>query len=323
LAKIHKEYCDVSTKLQKYSDNPYRNILQDEYDEGPPPMDFNTFLEVIHIIRIYGNNRTKILRSAGIDLWTLTNILKILYKYNIELARYESPLIETPEKAQSIFNNILANIKIPKPDQSFHQSPCVPADTINRVRRIISSVPLSGRKILCLGDDDFVSVALAKFSNADVYTLDIDGRIIDTIDKIKSNENLDINIIQHDLREPLPSNLINKFDCVSCDPPQSLKGEIYFLKNAHLSLKNESSLRTYVSITPHWMGFQDLQKLQQEIIVMGYCEIEHYKCEMDFTAFTKSNNTKSLNSTHSLISQILEGSLLMSCDLYVLKTIAY
>jgi predicted methyltransferase len=108
---------------------------------------------------------------------------------------------------------------------------------------------LAGRRILFLGDDDLVSVALARFvrrfgSSATVEhatVVDVDERLLAFVEEELAEAPFPVECVQHDLREPLPASLACAFDTVVTDPPYTPAGASLFLSRAVESLRGEGS----------------------------------------------------------------------------------
>lgn len=93
--------------------------------------------------------------------------------------------------------------------RGFAQHQALP-ETIARRAALAGSEP---KNVLVLGDDDFVSVALARLGHR-VTVLEIDTAITDHIRRSAP----DVEVIVHDLREPLPARLVQAFDAFFADP---------------------------------------------------------------------------------------------------------
>ena len=100
---------------------------------------------------------------------------------------------------------------------------------------------LEGRKILFLGDDDATSLIVGLLDLVeDITVIDIDSNVIDfLLQKANDLSIKNYNVVSHDLRDPLPSNLLNKFDLVITDPPYTNEGLRLFLKRAQQALRTE------------------------------------------------------------------------------------
>ncbi len=88
-------------------------------------------------------------------------------------------------------------------------------ETALRRALMIGDSPL---RVLCLGDDDFVSIALASLGH-EVTAIDVDPYLLNILRTMRDRFNLSIEIIQYDFRDPVPDKLRNQpFDVLMCDP---------------------------------------------------------------------------------------------------------
>ena len=129
----------------------------------------------------------------------------------------------------------------PDADFSLDQSHATPDTVINRMLYLLKKGDLEGRKILFLGDDDATSIIIGSLGLVEELTvIDIDPHVIDFLSgkaNILSIKNF--SVVSHDLRDPLPSNLINKYDLVITDPPYTNEGLRLFLKRAQQALRTK------------------------------------------------------------------------------------
>lgn len=94
-------------------------------------------------------------------------------------------------------------------------------ETVARRLELMAAIDdLSDKKVLFLGDDDLISVCLAKYLVVKkIVVVDIDKRILDFLNMIARNENLAVDFYYHDLIRPLPKKEFCDFDVVFFDPP--------------------------------------------------------------------------------------------------------
>ena len=113
----------------------------------------------------------------------------------------------------------------------YSQLPCSRATLGRRVALARENCRPGGR-ILVLGDDDLLSVELARAGFRDICVVDIDRRVIGEIDAIAKRENLRITARVHDLRDPPPPELAGEVDLVCVDPMCTLAGVRIFVEAA-------------------------------------------------------------------------------------------
>jgi hypothetical protein len=72
------------------------------------------------------------------------------------------------------------------------------------------------RRVLCFGDDDLVSLALAALGH-EVTVLDVDPQLLELIDGCAKARGLGVRTRRYDARDPVPVEL-GRFDCFVSDP---------------------------------------------------------------------------------------------------------
>ncbi|MEM1586599.1 MAG: bis-aminopropyl spermidine synthase family protein [Candidatus Bathyarchaeia archaeon] len=118
----------------------------------------------------------------------------------------------------------------PQPDANFFQGYMRERDVIFRAALMHYYNDLTDKSIILIGDDDLLSVALALTGlPSRILVLDIDMRLGEYLDKICGKHGLNIKFQQYDVSDPLPKNLIGKFDVFSSEPLETLSGLKAFL----------------------------------------------------------------------------------------------
>jgi predicted methyltransferase len=134
----------------------------------------------------------------------------------------------------------------PQVDVTVDQSKCTVETSIKRAVLCLQYHSLIGKEILCVGDDDLVSVSLGflirklftdiKMSNTRIHIVDIDKRFLEYIESVSKRENLPIECHYADLKQPLSEELCGRFNCFFTDPPYTLEGMSLFLSRGVSSL---------------------------------------------------------------------------------------
>ncbi len=119
---------------------------------------------------------------------------------------------------------------------ALHQLPCTPATTVKRAELIRGYVRAESR-ILCLGDDDFVSVALAWFLPNEITVFDLDPEILRLIEAVAAEHRFHIICRRVDLRRPLPEGVQGTYDIVVTDPIYTVPEMLLFLSAAETCLR--------------------------------------------------------------------------------------
>jgi predicted methyltransferase len=120
------------------------------------------------------------------------------------------------------------------------QTHCTVATKISRVLRMHAARALAGQRILLLGDDDLIAVAIARFAAwagspamiRGLTVVDADPDILDWIGQQAADTGVSIRLVRHDLREPLPAALLASCDVAATDPPYTVTGAELFLSRA-------------------------------------------------------------------------------------------
>ncbi len=125
----------------------------------------------------------------------------------------------------------------PATDVTLDQAPCTAETAIRRAALLYQNGALEGRRVLLIGDDDSVSVACALLGKLlakrplarRIVVLDIDPKRLAFIRECASQHGVEIETLEHDLRQPLPAELSGTFDTFITDPPYTLEGAKLFL----------------------------------------------------------------------------------------------
>ncbi len=127
----------------------------------------------------------------------------------------------------------------PKPTLEYFQGYMRNYDVVSRVVLMNYYGDVTNKKILLVGDDDLLSIALSLTGlPSRVVVLDIDKRIGKFINKIKKKYKLKIEFANYNVSEPLPKKFLKKFDVFSSEPLETFSGLRAFLLRGILSLKS-------------------------------------------------------------------------------------
>ncbi len=126
------------------------------------------------------------------------------------------------------------------------QCPTLPETTLRRALLVGDAVQVGPQHILCVGDDDLVSVALAALGHR-VTVYDIDDYLLSLLREVSRDLGLDIDAVDRDLRDPLkPSR--ERFDLFITDPMSNRDCFEIFLSRAFALVKPEG--RGFVAVYP-------------------------------------------------------------------------
>ena len=120
------------------------------------------------------------------------------------------------------------------------QTHCTVATKVARVLRLHEANALAGQRIMLLGDDDLISVAIAEFAAwlgspgliRRLAVVDTDPDVLTWIRDRTAGTGVAVELIEHDLRQSLPPELRAGFDVVLTDPPYTVAGADLFLSRA-------------------------------------------------------------------------------------------
>jgi hypothetical protein len=159
---------------------------------------------------------------------------------------------------------------VPPPLAALDHVQATPETVARRAEWLNEHYELAGRTLLCLGDHDLTSLAVAAV-NPDVAVLvvDLDDRVLAHIDTRARERGLDIRCLHADLRFGLPPAVMESSDLVFSDPPYTPEGMALFAGRGIEALRDTATGRLLLAY-----GFSDRtpalgQKVQQELLGIG------------------------------------------------------
>ena len=120
------------------------------------------------------------------------------------------------------------------------QCHCTVDTKLRRLLAVHEAGALVGRRVLLLGDDDLTALALrllvrrhgTRATVASLTVLDVDTALLSFVERELADAPFPVACVEHDLREPLPSELVGAFDTVVTDPPYTTAAARLFLSRA-------------------------------------------------------------------------------------------
>ena len=319
--KFYTQYCheinvirEKGVSLSKKEDK----INADEFDPGPPAPDFVSFMNTLQSIRVHGSNINNILLDTGWSIGRVLMLFNLMNRLSMKLPATDLSIVTNQSDCEKWFSDISIDSRPPL-NEAYHQSPCSPNAVIGRVAHMLRHNWLSNRKVLVLGDDDGISVALAKYTDAEITVVDIDKEVLSFLGNLAKKADVKLRTVEHDLREELPADLIGRFDLVSADPPQNLHGEKFFLNRAIDALKDNIGTRIYTSVTPMWMGTEAYHGVLAHMTRMGFSPREILKGQMTFNVRHPFDPINEENKASRLLESILADTINMACDVHVFQ----
>ncbi|HEX7993835.1 MAG TPA: bis-aminopropyl spermidine synthase family protein [Streptosporangiaceae bacterium] len=126
----------------------------------------------------------------------------------------------------------------PQARMELDQTHCTVPTKIRRVLKLHQVGALAGRSIMLLGDDDLVAIAIARFTamlgiaTGTLTVIDADPDVLAWIGARVDGTGTEVELVEHDLRSPLPASLAGTFDVACTDPPYTVPGAELFLSRA-------------------------------------------------------------------------------------------
>ncbi len=194
------------------------------------------------------------------------------YDYTCDKCKGKGILIENLD--EDIVKEFLKiHERRPSAMQEFDQGYVAPEITLARIAFMDSYGDLRGRKVLILGDDDLVSLAIGLTGFAkEIAVIEIDKRLTDYISEISRKYGFDIEIYTRDLREPLPDDLVGRFDTFQTDPPETIKALRLFIGRGIAALHGERCAG-YFGLTridaslDKWLKFQKMLTNEFKVVI--------------------------------------------------------
>ncbi|MFW6415381.1 MAG: bis-aminopropyl spermidine synthase family protein [Thermodesulfobacteriota bacterium] len=151
-------------------------------------------------------------------------------------------------------------------DQGFISTPGV----VERARFMFQRGDLWGSRILILGDDDLLGLALGLTGlPAYIKVLEIDQRLNSFINSQASKLDLPLVAETFDVQYPLDKSLQQDFDCFLTDPVETLPGFQLFLSRGVSSLQGPGS-SAYFGLTTLEASRNKWYEIQNSIMDMGF-----------------------------------------------------
>jgi DNA-directed RNA polymerase subunit RPC12/RpoP len=98
--------------------------------------------------------------------------------------------------------------------------------------------------------------------------VDADARRLSFISDVARDEHFAVDVVHHDVREPLPAPLRGAFDVIETDPPYTLAGARLFLGRGAEALVPAAGGQGFFSFA-EWSGEQ-LLELEQLLLELGF-----------------------------------------------------
>src|SRR5436190_5105384 len=135
------------------------------------------------------------------------------------------------------------------------QTHCTVDTKIRRVLRMHEAGALTGQRVIVLGDDDLISLAIAAFAALPaaaaaprrLAVVDCDPDLLGYLGERAAAGRVPVELVEHDLRQPLPAGLLGAFDVACTDPPYTAAGAELFLSRAVAALAGGAGRHVFFS----------------------------------------------------------------------------
>lgn len=177
----------------------------------------------------------------------------------------------------------------------YDQLEILPEAVENKLSMMMRKNDLLNRDILCIGDDDLMSVAMSLTGLPKSITVfDIDEKIVEFLKKISPRLPVPIRVLEINLLKSPPKNLCNKFDVFVTEPPDTVKGTLLFVSRGIDALKRNGVF--YLGMTDVTLSKKQWLEIEKAIIQAGVSltdiipDFEEYVSvgdELSWTGFKK------------------------------------
>lgn len=127
----------------------------------------------------------------------------------------------------------------PDVDLTLDQAFATAETKVRRVLGMCRDGTLPTPSLLAVGDDDLISVAVARVQEAlgvrlvgELLVVDVSEPVLDAVRSGLADASVPSQVVHHDLREPMPAPLRGRATAAMTDPPYTLQGAQLFLTRA-------------------------------------------------------------------------------------------
>jgi predicted methyltransferase len=177
-----------------------------------------------------------------------------------------------------------------KPAIIFDQTTATVKTVVNRIMLMIKNGDLVNKKIVFIGDDDFMSICSALTSlPKKIAVIDIDSRITTRIENILENLYTPFKVYQQDLREELPLSILKKYDTFFTDPSYTIECvELFTLRGFECLRENGKG---YVCIPSEDYSVELTKSIIRNLNRLGVNILSMWK---NFNRYIKSKNCNNI-----------------------------
>ncbi|MFQ6068224.1 MAG: GNAT family N-acetyltransferase [Candidatus Bathyarchaeia archaeon] len=203
-----------------------------------------------------------------------TKQLGFIYSQRIICPTCQGRNIQIPDNFTLVLEKLKKHLSTrPKPLPWLDQTHGTPKTALLRALFMLEKGDVEGRKIIFLGDDDFTSIAVGLLEAAkEITVVDVDSRLLKTIQRLSKKEKLNITCIEDDLRQPLPQHLHHQYDVAFTDPPYTIAGLTLFISRGITALRQRKGLSVYLAFAHK--SPKRMLRVQKTLNAMGLAIME-------------------------------------------------
>ena len=205
----------------------------------------------------------KIIRKAYFIWDDTTHVFKVLLDH---IKVYLQQEFERPETSNYSVDFLQSSLGRPRCLEKYEQQTCSLETSWNKAELLARSFPPPSR-VLILGDDDLISLALQHFPSAEIDVFEIDPVLIRHLKKSNRGQ---IRFHRRDLTKGLPAEFREKYDVVVTDPMYEASGMTMFINCCAQGLTKNPNSRLFISTYPPLLEkpglfFQDIERNELQI----------------------------------------------------------
>lgn len=212
------------------------------------------FADLVDILRRLEQGRNIQTSGSGLQLTpsgeALAEVLGVVPMQDVTCPTCQGSGVEYQifEHAYAEFLPIIANR--PPAISSYDQGALTADSVFRRLAMMYAQGDVAGKRILLLGDDDLLSVALALTGlPREIVVVEIDPELSNFIEDAARTCNLNLRVLRHDIREKLPPELHAAFETFVTDPTETIHGLLLFVEKGLAMLKPAGGQAGYFGIT--------------------------------------------------------------------------
>jgi len=179
--------------------------------------------------------------------------------------------ISLPEKWRKILDEVRRLYAEVVPKDAYDQAPLLPEAAVRKAFYIYARGDVAGKRIVMVGDDDLLSLIFAMTGECvSTLAVDIDGQLLATIKGCAEKNNLPVETLQHDLREPVPQGFCGRYDTFVTEPPDTVDGITLFVSRGAQFLKEEPGTVGYCGVSTTACPPAGIAEIQRRFLQMGF-----------------------------------------------------